>query len=132
MERLLLGFLKGALLGGGLGYGAYYLGLGGAFMWVLVAIVGALVGLFVGRPIWRHIMDKDTTSITSILKMVFGAGVGCGLFALLRLWNGMEVEMLGETRNVLRWQFLVAGVVGAVYGAFVEWDDGAGDAPDKD
>lgn len=131
MIRLLIGFFKGAALGGGIGYGAYALGLGGGMMWVLAAVTGAIVGLFVGRPIWKHIMEKNSTSVTSILKMVVGAAIGCGLYALIRLWSGMDVELLGETRNVLNFQFIVGGAIGAVYGAFIEWDDGVGEAPKK-
>ena len=40
------------------------------------------MGLFVGKPLWALLRDKNTTNIIAILKAVFGFGVGCGLYAL--------------------------------------------------
>src|SRR6187549_1156070 len=58
--RLLIGLVKGAVVGGAVGYGAYYLGLGGAFHWITYGVIGALVGLLCGRPFWSHLLDKSS------------------------------------------------------------------------
>ena len=39
-------------------------------------LIGALVGLFVGKPLWTLLRDKNTTNIIEILKAAFGLGVG--------------------------------------------------------
>jgi hypothetical protein len=126
MLRLLLGLVKGAVLGGGLGYGAYALGLGGGFHWVTYGLVGALVGLLCGRPVWSHLRDSSSTMWTAILKAVVGYGVGVGLYALVaKAWGGFELALMGEARNVVDWTFVLGGAIGAIYGAFVEVDDAA-------
>ena len=127
MFRLFLGLLKGAILGGGLGYGAYALGLGSWANWLISCSIGATVGLFVGKPFWRHLRDEGATLWTPAIKAVFGAGVGVGLYALVRYFgSGYELALLGETRGVPDWQFLVGGGIGALYGAFTELDDSIG------
>ena len=66
MKALGLGILKGGLIGGALGYGAYRLGLSGsAWKYLLYGVVGLVVGLIAGRPIWRNLIDKETTVWTS-------------------------------------------------------------------
>ena len=124
MLRLLIGLLKGAIVGAGVGYGAYYLGLGGAFHWITYGVIGALVGLLCGRPIWSHLLDKSSTTWTAILKGIFGFGIGVGLYAIVaKAWGGFELSMLDETRLVQDWPFALGGAIGALYGAFVEVDD---------
>jgi hypothetical protein len=122
--RLLLGLFKGVAIGGAVGYGAYTLGLGGAFHWITYGVVGALVGLLVGRPFWSHLLDKSSTTWTAIIKGMFGFGVGVGLYALAaKVWGGFDLELMGETRVLHDWQFVMGGAIGALYGAFVEIDD---------
>ena len=122
--RLLLGLIKGAAVGAGLGYGAYAVGLGGSFEWLMYGLVGLVVGFLVGRPFWSHLLDKGSTVWVSILKGIVGFGVGAGLGALVgRLEIGLEVAIAGEARPILEWPFLVGGAVGGLYGAFVEVDD---------
>ncbi|HET6613390.1 MAG TPA: hypothetical protein VFG83_15440 [Kofleriaceae bacterium] len=121
--RLGSGFIKGAVIGGALGYGAYAAGLSGGFEWVLCAVTGAVVGLLCGRPVWAHLFDRSSTVWVAVIKAVVGAGIAVGLFAAARAWGGMDLSLLGETRNALDWPFVVAGAVGALYGAWVEADD---------
>jgi hypothetical protein len=124
VTRILFGLVKGAVLGGAIGYGAYALGLTGILHWVTYAVIGAVVGLLVGRPIWRHLLDKSSTLWTAWLKAIFGAGVAVGLYALVaRVWGGFDLALLGETRKVQDWPFVLGGAIGALYGAFVELDD---------
>ncbi|HLU68989.1 MAG TPA: hypothetical protein VKZ63_22055 [Kofleriaceae bacterium] len=124
MLRLLLGLIKGLAIGGAVGYGAYTLDLGGGFHWVTYGLVGALVGLLVGRPFWSHLLDKSSTTWTAVLKGIFGFGVGAGLYALVaKAWGGFDLSLMEETRRVQDWQFVLGGAIGALYGAFVEVDD---------
>ena len=128
MLRLFLGLVKGLVIGGAVGYGAYYLGLVGVFHWLTYGAVGALVGLLVGRPVWSHLFDKSSTMWTALLKGIFGFGIGVGLFALVaKVWGGFDLTIASETHPLYDWQFVLGGAIGALYGAFVEVDD----APSK-
>jgi hypothetical protein len=125
--KLLVGILKGAVIGGALGYGAYALGDVPVLSnpWVLYGLIGAIVGLFVGRPIWALIRDKNATSVIAILKAAFGFGIGCGLYALVAKAFSPSLEISGF--NVFAWSPTLGGAIGAVYGGFVELDDAIGD-----
>jgi hypothetical protein len=122
--RLLLGFLKGAVIGAGIGYGAYALQMDGAWGYVTYGAVCFVVGLFVGRPIWSHLLDKGSTIWTSVLKGLFGFGVGAGLYALAhKVLGDPRLTLAGETHELTSWTYLFGGAVGALYGAWVEVDD---------
>ena len=134
MARLFLGLIKGAVLGGAVGYGAYAAGLdAGALLWIVYGVLGVVIGLLCGRPLWSHIRDSSSTMWTSILKALFGAGVAIGLFAIARrTLGGFELTMLGDTRALPAWTPVLGGAIGALYGAFIEVDDAApkkGDEP---
>ncbi len=136
MLKLLLGLLKGAVIGGGLGYGAFAAGLDGGWLWPVYGLAGALVGLVAGTPLWKLITDKNATSWVSVLKAVFGFGVGCGLYALVhKAWGGFELELSflsDQPRMFQHWQPVFGGAVGGFLGAFFEIDDAiGGDAKDK-
>ena len=122
--RLVFGVLKGAVVGGAIGYGAYAAGLDGGFNWLTYAVIGFLVGLFVGRPIWSHIRDRSSTVWTAVLKGIFGVIIGTVLYAIIgKAWGTFDVSLLDETRRVHNWQFILGGAIGALYGGFVEIDD---------
>lgn len=132
--KLILGLLKGALVGGAIGYGAFAAGLDGGLLWVVYGVAGALVGLIAGRPLWALITDKDGTTWVSVLKALFGFGVGCGLYALVgKVWGGFELELSfldKEPRLFQHWQPVFAASVGGFLGGFFEIDDAiGGDAP---
>lgn len=133
MIKLLVGILKGAVIGGAVGYGAFALAEATGFgnPWLTFGLIGALVGLVVGKPIWALIRDKDQTSWIAVLKAAFGFGVGCGLYALVgKVW---EPNLVIANYNVLAWPPTLGGAIGAIYGGFVELDDAIGDdkAPAK-
>lgn len=125
--RLVLGLLKGAAIGGGLGYGAYAAGLDGGFNWLTYALVGFVVGLIAGRPIWSHLSDKGSTIWTPVLKGVFGVILGIGIYALVgKAWGTFDVSITAlekDARKLHDWPFILGGAIGALYGAFVEVDD---------
>jgi hypothetical protein len=126
--KLVVGILKGAVIGGAVGYGAYALGSATGFgnPWLTYGVVGALVGVIAGRPIWSLIRDKNATTWVSILKAAFGFGIGCGLYAIIaKLWNPAAIMVEGY--NIFTWPVTLGGAIGAVYGGFVELDDAIGD-----
>lgn len=136
MVKLLVGILKGAVIGGALGYGAFALHQATDFAnpWLTFGLIGAFVGLLVGKPIWSLIRNQDATTWVAILKAAFGFGVGCGLYALVdRVWG--PTLMIADY-NVFEWQPTLGGAIGALYGGFVELDDAIGDdkaaTPKKD
>lgn len=125
--RLVLGLLKGAVIGGGLGYGAYAAGLDGGFNWLTYALVGFVVGLLVGRPIWSHVADSGSTIWTPVLKGIFGVIIGVGIYALVgKAWGTFDITISAlekAPRRMHDWTFILGGAIGALYGAFVEVDD---------
>lgn len=125
MLRLVLGLVKGAILGGGIGYGAYYLGMGGGWNYVTYGLIGFVVGLFVGRPIWSHLLDKGSTVWTAVMKGIFGAGIGIGLYALVaKVIGDPKVTLLDYgTHRITDWTFIFGGAIGALFGAWIEIDD---------
>ena len=128
MFKLVVGILKGAVIGGAVGYGAYALASATGFgsPWLTYGAIGALVGLIAGRPIWSLIRDKNATSWVSILKAAFGFGVGCGLYAIVaKAWNPSALFVNGF--DIFTWPVTLGGAIGAVYGGFVELDDAIGD-----
>ncbi|HUH04099.1 MAG TPA: hypothetical protein VML75_19010 [Kofleriaceae bacterium] len=126
MFRLVLGLLKGAVIGGAIGYGAFAAGMDGGFNWVTYGLIGACVGLLVGRPIWSHLFDKRSTVWVAVLKAGFGFAVACGLYAVVaKAWGSFDLTIADETRRAHDWQYVFGGIFGALYGAFVEADDAA-------
>lgn len=91
--RLLLGLVKGLVIGGLLGFALAKLGLaapGGVVAYLAVALAGALVGLVAGKPIWAQ-----GGKIEAGLKAGFGALLAVGLMYLARrfLTFGVPVDL---------------------------------------
>jgi hypothetical protein len=129
MGRALLGLLKGALIGGAIGYCLLKLGNpSGVLVYLCCGIVGAVVGLLCGRAPWHA-----ETVWTPILKVLFGFGIGAGLYALGHRFAppmSLSIQGLGEPTS-LRSGATLAPLIGMLYGLFVEVDDGASNAPGK-
>lgn len=128
MIKLVVGILKGAVIGAAVGYGAFAMATATGFgsPWLTYGVIGALVGLIAGRPIWSLIRDKNATTWVSILKAAFGFGVGCGLYAIIaKAWSPAALVVAGY--DVFTWPVTLGGAIGAVYGGFVELDDAIGD-----
>jgi hypothetical protein len=119
--KLLVGLIKGAVIGSAIGYGASQVEIIPG--WLTYGLVGALVGFIAGRPIWSLILDKNATSVVAILRAAVGFGVGCGAYALVnRVWAPGPLMVSGV--NVFSWPLV--GAVGAVWGSFLELDDSIG------
>ena len=134
MVKLLVGLLKGAAIGGAVGYGAVALADATGFKnwWLTVGLIGALVGLFVGKPLWALLKDKNQTNIIALIKAAFGFGVGCGLYALLaKAWAPDPELLVVADQKLLYWPPTVGALIGGLYGGFVELDDSIGDDAKK-
>lgn len=127
MFRIVLGILKGGILGGGVGYLATRAGIaGGALAWGVYAAIGALVGVVCGRPPWRH-----ETIWTPILKATFGMLVGIGLyFGARKLLGGVHLPLsflpTSASRPISEVPAILGPLIGVLYGIFVEIDERGG------
>ena len=121
MVRIIVGLIKGAIVGGGIGYGLLRLGLSSSiFVYLACAAVGALVGVVAGKAPW-----KAETIWTPVLKMVVGAGIGAGLAALgLRVLPDQSFNIAGIGELSLASAPVMSLAIGVLYGMFVEVDDG--------
>ncbi|WP_437723915.1 hypothetical protein [Sorangium sp. So ce861] len=95
LGRLILGIVKGLIVGGLLGFGLAKLGFAAPIAivaYLAAALAGVLVGLVAGKPIWA----KDA-KIEAGMKAFVGALLGAGLMYAARRWLTMEVPApLGE------------------------------------
>lgn len=127
MIRLLLGILKGGAVGAAIGFGASKLGISTGPLAILVyGVIGAVVGLLCGRPLWRQ-----ETIWTSILKALFGFGLGVGAaFAGQKWLGGVHLPLAfipGATDHPLpQVPALFGAAIGILYGVLVELDDASG------
>ena len=126
MVRVLLGLLKGLIVGGALGYVATRLGVtAGPLAFATYALVGFVVGLVGGKAIWRQ-----PTLWTPALKGVFGALVCVGLYWLgSKFLGGLKLELpaalnVPSDLPVVQVPLVLAPILATVYGIFVEVDDG--------
>lgn len=122
MGRAIFGLFKGLLIGGAVGYCLYLMGNpGGVLVYLACGLVGAVVGLICGRAPWRA-----ETVWTPILKMLVGCVIGVGLYALgHHLLPAQKLAIEGISGWIpLRSGTLLVPVIGALYGLFVELDDG--------
>src|SRR5215213_2370270 len=78
MVRVLLGIIKGGVVGAAVGLAAMQVKFGtGAGAWLVYGLIGFLVGIICGKAIWRH-----ETLVTPLLKGIFGFLLGMGLYWL--------------------------------------------------
>jgi xanthine/uracil permease len=124
MLRLVLGVLKGAAVGAGVGLGAAKIGFGdGVLAFAVYGLVGALVGIVCGKALWRQ-----ETLFTPLLKGIFGFAIGVGLYYGVRKLFGsahfpLATGFGAPDRPFVEIPFLVGPLIGMIYGAFVEVDD---------
>jgi hypothetical protein len=133
--RLVLGLLKGLAIGGLVGFGLAKVGLAAPsalFAYAAAALVGALVGLIAGKPIWAA-----DGRIEAGLKAGFGALLATGLMALARNFLGFAMpidlgslaaanQSLGETsaQGTIGGLAIVSlSLVAALIGAFYDADN---------
>jgi hypothetical protein len=124
--RLVIGLLKGGLIGFGVGMLSWRIGMTGVPAFVDAGLVGALVGIFGGRPPWRQ-----DTIWTPLLKGFFGIVIGVGLYWVAhKFLYGVRLDFavkLGAPDKPIPDVPVVLGpMIGAVWGALIELDDSAG------
>lgn len=101
LGRLLVGIVKGIVLGGLLGFGLSQLGMaapGAIVAYLAAAAAGILIGLIAGKPIWA----KDA-KIEAGMKAGVGALLGIGLMFAARRWLVVPVPafLLDVTKTTL-------------------------------
>jgi hypothetical protein len=121
MLRVILGLIKGAVVGGAVGYGLLQLGwTSGLLAYLACAVVGAIVGVVAGRAPWRA-----ETIWTPVVKMIVGSAIGVGLCAIgFKLLPNPSFHVNGLGSLELHSGPVLAPLIGALYGIFVEVDDG--------
>lgn len=136
---VVIGLLKGGIIGGGLGFGFMYLGPLARAGWahfLLYAAIGILVGLIAGKPFWAKRADNES-KLVPIIRAVLGAGISIGLYALvvkalgdpgLSFASGWPqiggAKAAGAATTIGQMPYILGGLIGIVYGVFVEVDDG--------
>jgi len=93
---------------------------------VIYGVVGAVVGLLGGKPLWRH-----ETLWTPLLKAIFGFGVGAGLNLVAHKFLGAVHLPIAAIPGATEHAFpdvpaLLGPAVGMIYGALIELDDAGG------
>lgn len=91
LGRLLIGIVKGLVVGGLLGFGLAKLGFAAPFAVVAYlagALGGVLVGLIAGKPIWAR-----DAKIEAGMKAFVGALLGAGLMYAARRWLTIELPI---------------------------------------
>jgi hypothetical protein len=90
-KRLLLGIIKGLVIGVGLAFGVMKLqggpALTGVTSYVFAVVAGLLVGLIAGRPVWAR-----DAKVEASIKALVGAGISAGLLFVLRRWLNVGVD----------------------------------------
>lgn len=126
MIRLIVGLIKGLVVGGLAAYGAMTVGLVTSFFTMIACIAtGAVVGVVAGRAPWRA-----ETLWTPAIKAITGAIIGGGLGALaLWLLPSPNASLLSIGAYPITGALLTIPAVGALFGAFVEVDDGGSKKP---
>jgi len=137
LVRLVLGLLKGLVVGGLVGFGLAKIGFaapGAIVAYIAAALVGSMVGLIAGKPIWAA-----GGRIEVGLKAGFGAILAMGLMWLTRSFMTVGVPFdlgaLAAANESLREANSAAGgtvgglaitslaLVAAVLGAFYDADN---------
>lgn len=131
--RLLLGIVKGVVLGGLVGYGLAAIGFfapGAVIAYLAAAVVGALIALIAGKPIWQ----KDSR-IEVGMKAVAGAVLAPLLLLAVRHWLTMELPLdvaallpgldaaQGQTLTLGGFAVSSLALVAAVVGGFFDADN---------
>lgn len=131
-KRLGIGFLKGAVIALVVGLGVQ-LGLrwptpsGSLLAYLLTMGVGGTAGVFGGRAPW-----KEGAWLEALLKMLFGVGVGAGLYFLAARYAPLPIPLPGGAAPWTSAAALYLFPIGALYGALVELDYEGGDDKKKD
>lgn len=126
LKRLILGLVKGLVIGGALG-AAVFFGLThlhpltGIGAYGLYALVGALAGVLAGKAPWIK-----GAWVEALLKGLFGVAVGAGLYALASRFLGVDVPALIDGSVAMKLSehpLLMAPGIATLFAALVELDN---------
>jgi hypothetical protein len=128
LGRLLIGIVKGLMVGALLGFGLVKLGAAmpvAVLAYVAAAVTGVLIGLVAGKPIWA----KDA-KIEAGTKAFIGALLALGLMAAARHWLTMELPVpLGtlspEHATLGGFAMTSLAMIAGLLGGFYEADNDA-------
>ena len=127
LGRLLIGIVKGLVVGGLLGFALVKLGLGlpGAVIaYIAAAFMGVIIGLIAGKPIWA----KDA-KIEAGTKAAVGALLAIGLMAAARTWLLVPLPPLGtlvpDGATLGGFAMTSLAAVAALLGGFYDADNNA-------
>jgi hypothetical protein len=131
LGRLLIGMVKGLIVGSLLGYGLVKLGMAmpiAIVAYLAAAVTGVVIGLVAGKPIWA----KDA-KIEAGMKAAVGALLGVGLMAAARNWLLVPIPFsLGplapEGATVGGFAMTSLAAIAGLLGGFYDADN---DAPDE-
>jgi hypothetical protein len=126
LGRLLIGIVKGLMVGALLGYGLVRLGMGvpGVVVaYLAAALAGVLVGLVAGKPIWA----KDA-KIEAGTKAFVGALLALGLMAAARTWLLVPLpfsvgELAPEHATLGGFAMTALAAIAGLLGGFYEADN---------
>jgi hypothetical protein len=128
LGRLLIGIVKGLMLGSLLGFGLVKLGValpGAIVAYLAAALTGVLVGLVAGKPIWA----KDA-KIEAGTKAFVGALLGVGLMAAARTWLLVPLpfalgQLAPESATLGGFAMTSLAAIAGLLGGFYEADNDA-------
>jgi hypothetical protein len=133
LGRLLIGIVKGLVVGGLLGFALVKLGFAvpiAVVAYLAAALTGVVIGLIAGKPIWA----KDA-KIEAGAKAVVGALLGVGLMAAERTWLQVPLPTVGlsalvpDGATLSGFAMTSLALVAAVLGGFYDADN---DAPSEE
>jgi hypothetical protein len=126
-RRLLLGLLKGLVIGGAIGALMHFaLGVAiipaGALSYLFFGGVAAVAGVAAGQPPWR-----EGAWVGSVLKAIFGFAIGAGIY-----WAGQRflnfpiggIANLPAGATFAQAPLLFAPALAALFSMLIELDDG--------
>ncbi len=130
LKRLLIGLVKGVLVGGFLGvvlvkgFGIVTMGVWAAYL--LAVLAGVLSGLVAGKPIWTAGARVEAT-----LKAAVGALLGAGLMYVVQRWLGLHLDLgpLGQG-SVGQLPIVSLPLIAAALSMLFEIDNTGNDEPE--
>ncbi|MDQ3033417.1 MAG: hypothetical protein M3Y87_13445 [Myxococcota bacterium] len=125
VKRLLIGLIKGLVIGGAIGagiqYGLHWTVTSGGLLGYLFAMGAAgSTGVFAGKPPWR-----TGAWVEALLKGAFGIGVGALAYWLGATYGAFSLPFPG-IEEALPWTALPVvylPAIAGVYGSLVELDN---------
>jgi hypothetical protein len=125
LKRLVIGLIKGLLLGGAIGAGFQYgllwtVSSGGLLGYLMAMGVAGSTGIFAGKPPWR-----EGAWIEALLKGLVGVGIGALLYWLGSAYGALELPFPGRDAPTA-WTslpVLFLPAISALYGSLVELDN---------